>query len=99
MSDTLYTPLKLAETTDSSLPPNGFQKLQAKPDGNLYVVNSSGTEYKISGASSSSSSSNYVPTLMTSDFVIPLNTQVLFSEEIDCDNYEIQIDGILTEVN
>jgi hypothetical protein len=43
-------------------------------------------------------SSGGVPTFMTSDFVVAAGTQVLFSEEIDGDNFEIQIDGILTEV-
>lgn len=47
MSDTFYKPPLLAETTDTSTPPAGFQKIQAKPDGFIYVKNSSGTETKL----------------------------------------------------
>jgi hypothetical protein len=51
MSDTVYNPIKIAETTDTSTPPAGFQKLQAKPDGFLYVKNSAGVETRLgSGA-------------------------------------------------
>ena len=94
MADTFFSPPLFAETTDTSSPPSGFQKIQAKPDGKMYVKNSVGVEVEIGGGQSSGG----VPTFMTSNFVVAANTQTLFSEEIDCDNFEIQIDGILTEV-
>lgn len=71
MSDTLYNPLKLAETTDSSLPPNGFQKLQAKPDGNLYVVDSQGNQKNLT-----QSGGSLLIDEVTTDLLNPVQGQI-----------------------
>jgi hypothetical protein len=49
MADTFFSPPLFAETTDTSSPPSGFQKIQAKPDGRLYGKNST-EEYEIGKA-------------------------------------------------
>lgn len=39
-----------------------------------------------------------VPTFATQQFVVPANTQILFSEMIDLDSQELILDGTLIEV-
>lgn len=58
----------------------------------LALVDGQAVEVEASGGSAA------VPTLAAADFVVPANTQVLFTEEIDLDGFELDLDGVLVEV-
>lgn len=59
----------------------------------LALVNGQITEVEIASGGGAA-----VPTLATAPFTVPLNTQVLFTEEIDLNDQELILDGVLVEV-
>lgn len=99
MADTFYQPIDIAETADNTLPPVGFQRLQARPDGQVYIKNSQGVETPLGNTASSG---GFVPTLLGADetFELPENTQALFFKRIKLeDGARLKIFGILGEVH
>lgn len=96
MSDRFYKDIELPDLPLSvaiPAPSTGFIQLVGR-EGKLSFTDAAGKE-TILGESGAAA----VPTLAAAKFVVPANTQVLFAEEIDLNDQELELDGILVEVN
>lgn len=86
-SRTTVVNLDLVQNNDTSLPDANFLRLNAKPDGFMYVIDQFGNEVKIQNSSASSS----IPTTMQADFLISDNQQILFRQRITLGSHSIII--------